>query len=174
MLNIIKKISNIILITIITCLFLCAAVLFVPRIFGYKPYIVLSGSMEPTIQTGSIAYINTKDTDVETGDIVSFYESNGAVVTHRIMRGDAETGYDTKGDANNAEDMNTLSQEQIIGTYAFCIPMVGYALANITSRTIQIGSYEFPSVIIMAVCITMGFFILSTVLDHLTDSEGED
>ena len=36
---------------------LILALFFVPMMFGIMPYIVMSGSMEPEIKTGSVAYI---------------------------------------------------------------------------------------------------------------------
>jgi hypothetical protein len=45
--------------------------------------------MEPTIPTGSLVYVNTKDTQVSEGDIVTFFLSNGTDeinVTHRVEK----------------------------------------------------------------------------------------
>lgn len=38
---------------------LVASVFVVPKLFGINPYVVLSGSMEPQIHTGAIAFVNT-------------------------------------------------------------------------------------------------------------------
>ena len=48
------------IVTVVT--FLCiviAAIFILPKAAGFTPYIVESGSMEPTIHTGAIAFINT-------------------------------------------------------------------------------------------------------------------
>lgn len=51
---------------------LVASVFVVPKLFGINPYVVLSGSMEPQIHTGAIAFVNTKDTAVKVGDVVTY------------------------------------------------------------------------------------------------------
>ncbi len=113
-------------------IFLAAAALMGPRLLGYDPFIVESGSMEPLIPTGGIAYINTRDTDVAVGDVVTF-RLNGTggdtLVTHRIVR-EAGGAFITQGDANEAEDQNPVSREQIIGTYAWSIPKLGFLMAK--------------------------------------------
>lgn len=62
--------------TIVTAVtFLCiviAAIFILPKAAGFTPYIVESGSMEPTIHTGTIAFIDTKDRDVAAGDVVTY------------------------------------------------------------------------------------------------------
>ena len=81
--------------TIVTAVtFLCiviAAIFILPKAAGFTPYIVESGSMEPTIHTGAIAFINTKDRDVAVGDVVTYRigtEEKNKLVTHRIIRED--------------------------------------------------------------------------------------
>ncbi len=121
-------------VTVITVTSLLVAGAFViPWAFGINPYIVLSGSMEPEIHTGAVVIVNTKDTEVETGDIVTYRlpktDGSESLVTHRII-GEDEDGYITKGDANDVEDMTRVKKEQIVGTCMFSIPMLGYLLAN--------------------------------------------
>jgi signal peptidase len=58
----------------------------VPSIFGYKPFVVLSGSMEAEIAKGDLAI--TKEIDADTlqkNDVVAFWDKQGHVVTHRIV-----------------------------------------------------------------------------------------
>ena len=58
----------------------------IPSFFGYKPFIVLSGSMEPTINTGDLAISKEIDTStLKVGDIISFKIKDNIVVTHRIV-----------------------------------------------------------------------------------------
>lgn len=129
--------------TIVTAVtFLCiviAAIFILPKAAGFTPYIVESGSMEPTIHTGAIAFINTKDRDVAVGDVVTYRigtEEKNKLVTHRIIREDGGV-FITKGDANDVEDMNSVSQEQIVGTYAYSIPKVGFVMAKLGHK--QLG-----------------------------------
>lgn len=140
-----KKITNIIskTITAITVvIILTAGCVVIPGLVGIKPYIVLSGSMEPVIHTGAVAYVNTHATVYEPGDIVMFRMGEG-LVTHRIVR--MEDGqYVTKGDANETVDMVLVSEEQLVGSYLFQIPYLGYLAAELSpSRLIAIAAWIF-------------------------------
>ena len=46
-----------------------AVVSFVPRAFGYMPFAVLSGSMEPELPVGSMVFVRqVEPTDIAVGD----------------------------------------------------------------------------------------------------------
>lgn len=89
-----------------------------------RGYVILSGSMEPVIPTGSVAVVDSSKRDVRPGNIATF-ERHGDLVTHRILS-KTEEGYQTKGDANTDPDSGTIPAENICGTYLFCIPHLGY------------------------------------------------
>ena len=59
------------------------------RLLGVEPHIVLSGSMEPEIMTGSMAYIvrlsPEEIKELEAGDVVTYLvDERGTKVTHKI------------------------------------------------------------------------------------------
>lgn len=98
-----------------------------PFLFGIRPYIVRSASMEPTIMTGALGYIDTKDCeDVSTGDIVAFTMGDEITVLHRIVGENEDGTYTTKGDNNENEDFASLHPSQIVGTVIYSIPKLGY------------------------------------------------
>lgn len=100
----------------------------VPDFLGYKPFIVLSGSMEPVFYPGDLALVREVPADnLAEGDIIAFREEN-AVITHRIMAITSEEGerqYITKGDNNNTEDQITVTDEKIEGIYLLKISGLG-------------------------------------------------
>lgn len=49
-----------------------------------RGYVILSGSMEPVIPTGSVAVVDSSKRDVRPGNIATF-ERHGDLVTHRIL-----------------------------------------------------------------------------------------
>lgn len=107
-----------------------------PRVFHIVPYIVLSGSMEPEIQAGSIVYIdrNIETEEIKEKDIVGYCMSDGMKVVHRITQLDKENRMAvTKGDANQVEDIAPVSFEQIEGKAITSIPYIGYGVAWIRS-----------------------------------------
>ena len=54
------KILKIIVDVILTLIIIVGAGCIAMYIYGIRPYVVISGSMEPTIKTGSVSFINTK------------------------------------------------------------------------------------------------------------------
>lgn len=107
-----------------------------PRVMGYSVFRVMTGSMEPTIQTDSlIAVKKIEPSQVKEGDIISFYSQDpahgGAVNTHRVMsveqNGDTWT-YETKGDANQVVDQYPVSAEDLIGKVVFVSYPLGVAV----------------------------------------------
>ena len=97
----------------------CAPVT-VPRVFGYEPFEVITGSMEPGIPVGSLVYAKTLSTNelqgVQQGDIIAFYENGGAVV-HRVVTNRTSLGeFVTKGDANDSEDLQPIPYDNVVGT----------------------------------------------------------
>ncbi len=133
---------NVTITTITVVAFFVVGALLIPRMFGIQPYVVLSGSMEPKIHTGAVAFVNTKDIEVSQGEIITYCLSKAdgseAIVTHRVI-GEDEDGFITKGDANDSEDMTRITQTQIVGTYIFSIPMLGYLLADRSLLVITAG-----------------------------------
>lgn len=129
----IKKITNAIskIVTLATAaVILVAGCVVLPGLAGIKPFIVLSGSMEPAVHTGAVAYVNTRATVYEPEDIVMFRMGDN-MVTHRIVRIE-DSQYITKGDANETEDMVPVSADQMVGTYMFQIPFLGFLAAKLS------------------------------------------
>lgn len=134
---------------------LCAAVLFLPRAFGSTPYIILSGSMEPLIGTGSIAYIDTGDVVPEVGKVMAFSVDGSEVpVVHRLIE-ETDAGYVTMGDANEAADMNLLLPDHIIGTYETAIPKAGYALAAFERNLVGGTSVPVAAVFVIGLILSL-------------------
>lgn len=94
---------------------------------GIRPVAVVSGSMEPTIKTGSICWVDfdTGKEALQTGDILAFQRSDGKMVLHRIA-GFTEDGIITKGDGNEHEDAGVTTYSQIRGKALFSLPYIGW------------------------------------------------
>lgn len=105
-----------------------------PQAFGYQLKKVLSGSMEPAFQTGSVIAVKPLDskerTTLRKGDVITFQASEDKLITHRII-GVTTSGdhvmYETKGDNNKTADMEPVLSENVRAIYTgFTIPYVGY------------------------------------------------
>lgn len=104
------------------------------RLTGICPYAVLSGSMEPEIETGGMVFTDTKNRLPETGDVIT-YKVNDVMVTHRVLRME-QGAYITKGDANQWEDVNPVLPSQIVGTVCFSIPLLGFIVTFLRNRNV--------------------------------------
>ncbi|MBP6884145.1 MAG: signal peptidase I [Candidatus Pacebacteria bacterium] len=99
---------------------------------NYQIKVVLSGSMEPEIKTGSIVVIKPAK-QYNIGDVVIFGKDTRTEIptTHRLVSSRAVDGvmlYTTKGDANNAPDNTEIKLADIHGKVLFSIPYAGYVL----------------------------------------------
>lgn len=106
------------------------------RVVGLTPYVVLSGSMEPTYPTGSLIYVKSVDPeDVEVGDPITFVLNEDlTVATHRVVEVNEEEGwFRTKGDANDSPDGSPVLFENLVGVPQFCIPKLGYLTDYLTN-----------------------------------------
>lgn len=118
---------------------------------GYSLLEVVSGSMEPTIHVGDMIIINTKASNYQENDIVTFLDVNGSFVTHRIVSIDEEEMI-TKGDFNNTEDEPT-KMNKIVGKYVARIPGAGKILS----------SFKNPFTLVMILIIGLLFcYLIST------------
>lgn len=131
--NIIKSTIEII-VKLICLIIVIFSIVFIVRalvyqkydVFGYRFYMIMSGSMEPTIHIGD-AVISKETSELQEGDIIAFQTSD-SITVHRVVKTYTEGEkklYQTKGDANNAEDKGLLQQDQIKGKIILKIPKTG-------------------------------------------------
>ena len=102
-------------------------------LFGYKPYIVLSDSMNTEFQVGDMAVSKQVDpSTLKPGDIITYRSIDpanyGEMVTHKIRE---ETTYEGKpafitfGTTTGVDDTYPALQENIFGKYVFHLPKMG-------------------------------------------------
>ena len=131
--NTIKQIWNWISGVLVVIVVLLAISLVGVRLIGLEPYVVLSGSMEPTYHVGYLIYVKDVDyRELKAGDPITYMISQDTVVTHRIIEvlvdeEDPNTlRYFTQGDANEVPDGTSVHYRNIIGKPVFSIPYLGY------------------------------------------------
>lgn len=107
-----------------------------PRVLGYSSAVVVSGSMSGSIEVDDLVVTAASDS-YAVGDIIMF-RSGGSVVTHRIVE-EKENGYITKGDANNAPDLEAVDPENIIGKVIFVIPKIGLLIGFLQTPSGLLG-----------------------------------
>ena len=97
----------------------------VPSVFGYSFLRVATGSMEPTIKTGSLIIVqHTEPQAVQTGDVICFYSEDPSIQgipnTHRVIAiegSEDDLTFTTKGDAVEKEDPYVVHADHLVGVY---------------------------------------------------------
>lgn len=131
-----------------------------PAVFGYRILHVISGSMEPEIETGS--YIIIRETDSEQlkeGDVITFVSEEPAIYgmynTHRIydICKDTYTGenlFITKGDAHTETDAYPVREDQIVGKLVKVLPFgksIGKMISHLSNNKVYLGIIILPMII---------------------------
>jgi signal peptidase I len=110
-----------------------------PNVLGYKTYVVLSGSMEPAIHTGSVVLaLPVAPEALKVGDVIVYNRSDvSESITHRIIQVEDNNGkpsFVTKGDANGAPDSWTVQYNgNTSGKIVLAVPYLGYAYSAVGS-----------------------------------------
>ena len=93
------------------------------KIFKTACFIVATGSMEPAIMSGEFIVI-LQQKSYELGDIVTFIDEEGFVITHRIVEKNGDT-FISKGDSNNIKD-ESCNINMIQGKVVFHSKILGF------------------------------------------------
>lgn len=139
----------------------------VPSVFGYKPFMVLSGSMESDIHKGDL--ILTKETDptkLKINDIIAFRDAAGTITTHRIIDivvNDGQTYFITKGDNNTTQDQNLVALNDVEGIYVGRIPGIGSMMDSLSKPT---------TIMILVVGIT-AIFVIGFMISNKKQQDAE-
>lgn len=132
--------------------------------FNHNFFIILSGSMETTINTKDLIVTSPKDT-YEKGDIIAFNQEE-TVTVHRIIDVKNEDGtksYVTKGDNNNAEDLDEVKNEDILGAYNFTIPILGSIIIFFATNPILL--------IVLIVALVLIYFIIKLLKQNYNENK---
>lgn len=132
---------------------------------GIRTYITMSGSMEPSIKTGSICIVDTQVTydEIKAGDVIVFSTLGDRLVTHRVIS-ITEDGIETKGDNNNVSDGISTTNQNFVGKTLFSIPYVGYVISYCQNLYVMIG-------IISLILILLVFLIIDNFFYKETTTE---
>ena len=98
-------------------LFIFIAILVI--LSGIRPMIVMSGSMKPAIDTGSLCLVLTKASfdNIQEGDVIT-YEVLDTKVTHRAAK--------VTEDDNDVADLGIVTKDNFYGKVVLSIPYLGY------------------------------------------------
>lgn len=130
----------------------------IPGVFGYKPFIVLSGSMESKIHKGDLIFVKEIDpSTLKVNDVIAYRDGEDTVTTHRIIdivENNDVTYFITKGDNNATQDLNLVAYEDVEGIYTGRFPGLGSMMNSLSKPT---------TIIVLVLVITVAFGIGFTI-----------
>jgi len=111
----------------------CLAVTLVPMLFGWRPYVIQSGSMEPRIKVGDIVLASPNHNPAQLlGHVTVFqdpdFPNTDRMKTHRVIRIDKDGLLVTKGDANQSADSVPVSLDKVAGIGRLMVRWAGLPL----------------------------------------------
>lgn len=106
-----------------------------PRVLGYRPVVVLSGSMTPTFRAGDVILVRQVPAErLHVGDVITYHIPIGDlhVESHRVVRivsGGREPVVVTKGDANAyADPWQAKLHGGFVWRTVHVLPRIGYGV----------------------------------------------
>ncbi|MGH2572498.1 MAG: signal peptidase I [Actinomycetota bacterium] len=123
---------------------LCLLTLIVLWGTGFRPLIVHSGSMAPSIEVGDLAITKlVRPASVAVGEVITFRDPSRSqtLVTHRVVRRDltgARYFFTTRGDVNHAIERWSVEADGTVGRLVLRVPNIGYGLWWVTAPHIRI------------------------------------
>jgi signal peptidase I len=118
---------------LVTVLGIAVVTVVLPRLNGWTPLSVLTGSMSPTLPAGALVVVQPVDADsLAVGDVVTYQlrSDDPTLVTHRVVSVTATSGgamaYLLQGDNNPDPDVDLVLPEQVQGRVAYAVPLLGY------------------------------------------------
>lgn len=131
--------------------------IYLPRLAGYQAFFITTGSMDPAIPTGSIAYFRSADASaLQPGEVIAYTSSDGIVVVHRVKSNNTDDGYLlAKGDNNKILDKDRIPYDHVHGVYAGFMPGVGKLMYFWHSPAGRIGMILIAAAGSVLICISI-------------------
>lgn len=115
-------------------------------IFGFKPLVVMSGSMSGEFEVMDMLVVGNADPNyLKAGDVITFYPPNATdekYISHYIAEitpNENDWEIRTKPNLTEQWDDWVLSSENIIGKELFVIPKIGYVVLPLQDPRILIN-----------------------------------
>jgi signal peptidase I len=111
----------------------CLVVTFVPMLFGWRPYVIESGSMQPRIKVGDVILSSPEhDAKKLLGHVTVFKDPDayreGTVKSHRVISINSDGTLVTKGDANPTADPVPVPMSDVKGIGRLLVRWIGLPL----------------------------------------------
>ena len=127
-----------------------------PRFASYETFVVLSGSMEPAIHTGSVVIVQPVAAEtIKVGDVISYRrtEEPDITFTHRVsqvLQPGPSPVLRTRGDANQVEDPWDLQLRGSAWKYVVAVPYAGFVFTYAQTAGGRLWTLIVPAVVLGA------------------------
>ena len=141
-------------------------------VFGQRPTIIITGSMEPNIKVNSIVMLEPVEfKDIEVGDIIRYTSYKGFSVLHRVKT--KTTSYlTTQGDANARPDEFVVTADMITGRVTsihnefadILTPLFGkFEYGNMAGSVARYGLGFLILIILFVVCVVLFIVVFEMI-----------
>jgi len=142
-----RQLGKIVGVVLLLAIVLPFVIYAVPQVVGAdSSYVVLSGSMQPTMDPGDVVVVKDVPADeIERGDIITFQrDSQGSPTTHRVIEVDQDgdsIAFRTAGDNSESADRQPVRPAQIEGRVPvvagvpFVLPLIGHVIRFASTQT---------------------------------------
>ncbi len=108
-----------------------------PLLVGWRPVVIVTGSMQPNVHPGDVVLVDPGVARVQPGQVALLRDPEmptGSKV-HRVLRIADDGTMTTKGDANPTPDTRPASRSDVVGVARLLVPGAGrLALLRSTDR----------------------------------------
>ncbi|MFC1900644.1 signal peptidase I [Chloroflexota bacterium] len=148
-----KKIAWYMVISMVVVLMMVAVFIYAAPHIGWHVSAVISGSMEPALQTGSLVVTRpVGPEEVEVGDIITFHPVTVGehMITHRVIDigRNSPISFKTQGDNCGMPDPFSVPARNLIGEICLHIPYGGNFTQFLKTPTGFISSIVVPGIVI--------------------------
>lgn len=140
-----------------------------PAVAGYQIYIVKGGSMSPTFEAGSLAFLKPVEAEsIVERDIITYWTGD-TLCTHRVVGVNRENGqlsFTTRGDANDVNDGTPVVPGSIVGKVSYTVPYAGFLMDFAQTKKGLITLVMIPGALIIG-------FELRNLFRYAAEAEAE-
>ncbi|WP_433080470.1 signal peptidase I [Dactylosporangium sp. CA-052675] len=105
---------------------------------GWKPYVVMSESMAPSMHAGDLIFVDPHAQSVAQYEIVTYNDPRGPV-THRVVAQAADGALTVKGDADPRAAPSAVDRKHVVGPVRLILPHVGWPVQQVRTHPVKIA-----------------------------------
>lgn len=149
-----RRVANVVAVLLLVAVVVPFVIVGVPQLIGGDhSFVVMSGSMQPSIAPGDVVIVSSvPPSDIAEGDVITFADGH-QLTTHEVV--DVDTGDDgaplfhTKGTANEEVDRRPVPASAVVGRVGLVIPWIGHVVLLAQTKVGALAFLAIPGVLIV-------------------------